>query len=465
MVRGAVITGRVTDQAGAPLSSVSVRPMRRGFSAATGDRTFVGGRDERCSTTDDRGIYRCYGLNPGEYVVMAQAPVSGGRGGQSGASNIRQVMPGDIARALQQARGLSPASPTGTTKPDPVVWQSGAPVSYAETFYPGTLDAAAAMPITLAAGEERGGLDFSVPLVASARIDGQIVVPEGVPFSAVTVRRSPTGPARPGMTSILDAVDGSGRFSVSGVTPGTYLIAARAGNPTAPTWWADETVSVDGRNLQLEMRLRPALVVSGKIVFEGASPPPDLNSIRVGLASRGGIVRVGNSTTVNADGTFTLPGITPDRYQLNLIGVASPWVPASSIIKSTEMLDAAVTIEATDRISDWLIRMTDRPAELTGVLQTPAGRPAPNYFIVAFSTDRARWSPTPTRRIALLRPASDGCFSTNTLPPGTYYLAALTDVEPGEQMNPAFLEQLIPFAARVTLVDGQKTVQDLKIGK
>jgi hypothetical protein len=466
MIRGAAITGRVTDQSGAPLSGVMVRPLRRGFSPTTGLPTLTAGRDDHCSTSDDRGIYRCYGLIPGEYVVMSGVSGAGGRAGQPPATEIRQVLPGDVTRALQQARGLGPVAQATPAKNEPVVWQSGPAVGYTLTYYPGTLDASAAATITVGAGEERSGLDLAMMLVAASRIDGQVVVPDGVPLSAVAVQRNPTGPPRPGVTGETTPLDASGRFSFAGVSPGTWVITARATGANEPVWWADETVTADGRNVQLEMRLKPGLVVSGRIMFDGASPPPDLKLIRVALASRGGINRGGPAaTTINVDGTFSMPGVTPDRYSLNLTGTLGPWVTVSSIMKSTEMLDGPVTIDAADRITDWTIRMTDRPAELTGVLQSAAGRPAPDYFIVVFATDRARWSPAPSRRVALLRPASDGRFSTNTLPAGTYYIAALTDVEPGEQWNPAFLEQLIPFATRITLADGQKTTQDLAIKK
>ena len=37
-------------------------------------------------------------------------------------------------------------------------------------------------------------------------------------------------------------------------------------------------------------------------------------------------------------------------------------------------------------------------------------------------------------------------------------------VEPGEWYDPAFLQRLLPSAVKVTVAEGEKKVQDLKIG-
>jgi hypothetical protein len=50
------------------------------------------------------------------------------------------------------------------------------------------------------------------------------------------------------------------------------------------------------------------------------------------------------------------------------------------------------------------------------------------------------------------------------LPPGDYFLAALTDVEPGDWQDASFLAQLVAASVRVTIAEGGQTVQDLRIG-
>ncbi len=65
----ASITGTVTDEAGEPVVGVFVRVLRR---------TFVGGRpvvqmSGAGKNTDDRGVYRAFGMTPGDYVICLPA--------------------------------------------------------------------------------------------------------------------------------------------------------------------------------------------------------------------------------------------------------------------------------------------------------------------------------------------------------------------------------------------------------
>jgi len=61
------------------------------------------------------------------------------------------------------------------------------------------------------------------------------------------------------------------------------------------------------------------------------------------------------------------------------------------------------------------------------------------------------------------RPASDGRFSVADLPAGDYLIAALTDVEPDEWKRAEFLGQLVAAGVKVTIRDGERTVQDLRL--
>ena len=65
--RGSVITGRITDEFGDPVTDVQVQAMRYQF--ANGERQLANAG--RVSTTDDLGQFRIFGLMPGDYVVRA----------------------------------------------------------------------------------------------------------------------------------------------------------------------------------------------------------------------------------------------------------------------------------------------------------------------------------------------------------------------------------------------------------
>jgi len=70
MSRAGVITGRVIDRSGQPVPTVTVGASRYVFSEVTGERTLqrFSGSD---TLTDDEGVYRMFGLVPGEYIIAA----------------------------------------------------------------------------------------------------------------------------------------------------------------------------------------------------------------------------------------------------------------------------------------------------------------------------------------------------------------------------------------------------------
>jgi hypothetical protein len=64
----------------------------------------------------------------------------------------------------------------------------------------------------------------------------------------------------------------------------------------------------------------------------------------------------------------------------------------------------------------------------------------------------------------MTRPATDGSCNVRGLPPGEYFLAALTDLETGEWNDPTLLEEAVRSSAKVTLRDGETTTRDFRIG-
>jgi hypothetical protein len=126
-----------------------------------------------------------------------------------------------------------------------------------------------------------------------------------------------------------------------------------------------------------------------------------------------------------------------------------------------DAVDTGVVVKPGENV-DLVVTFTDRPAEITGVLQDSAGRPAPAFFIVIFPADRALWIPG-SPRLGAVRPGTDGRYSRTALPPGEYYLAALTDVEDREWNDPAFLEALVPSAIRVTVGEGERKIQNIQV--
>jgi uncharacterized protein (DUF2141 family) len=129
-----------------------------------------------------------------------------------------------------------------------------------------------------------------------------------------------------------------------------------------------------------------------------------------------------------------------------------------------DLLDDPLEVSAaTSALPDAVVvTFSDRHPELTGTLQSAAGQPASEFFVIVFPTERRWWAPG-SRRVRATRPASDGRFSVLDLPAGDYFVAALTDVEADEWKSATFLDQLIGAAVKVTIRDGERTFQDLRL--
>ena len=74
MIRGGAITGTVTNALGEPVVAVRVRATMVRDARGEVPKFMTFGLMEQ--STDDRGIYRIYGLRPGTYIVSAGGQVS-----------------------------------------------------------------------------------------------------------------------------------------------------------------------------------------------------------------------------------------------------------------------------------------------------------------------------------------------------------------------------------------------------
>lgn len=261
------------------------------------------------------------------------------------------------------------------------------------------------------------------------------------------------------------------------------MVAPPAAASSADYSYAQADFEINGQDINnLVLTLQPGATFSGRVVFDGApsSRRPDIAAIRVGLIVPGPTfftisngTMTGNTLTsmpavsVQKDGTFLVRGIGPGTYTLRATlppDADRLWGLESAVAGPRDLLDAPVEIAAGDRISDATLTFSDRKTEISGTLQTAEGRPAPEYVIIAIPADRERWQKD-SRRLQLARPDTRGRFSIVDLPPGSYLLAALTDLDPNELNDRDFLEQVASVGVRVTLTAGGKTVQNLGIAE
>jgi hypothetical protein len=224
------------------------------------------------------------------------------------------------------------------------------------------------------------------------------------------------------------------------------------------------------------------MTITGRVAFDSASgaPPPDLSRVELLLSPPPGVGGTGmtNNTNyggllrpvgsrLNADGTFTLTNITPGSYRLTVPSSAqnlAGWWLRSAMWENRDLLDGPLTIAPGTDLSQVVVTFTDRHTELGGMLQTPLGQAATDFSVIAFPADPAL-RVTGSRRIRSTRPSSDGQFRFTDLPPGDYLVAALTDVDMKDLGDAAFLESVSSGGVKLSLSEGEKKKQNLRLAK
>jgi len=459
MIRGAVLTGRLTTPALQGLKSVSVDAVQiQTVNGVRRRRPIAGGQST--VSTDSRGVYRIYGLAPGDYVIVARSLLE-----RPAADGVRGTTSEELRWAAAQASGnpTTGPQPPGASADPPL----GRTTADAPTYYPGTTEITAAAVVTLQKGEERAGLDFGLEHVPTARLV-VTVSSGGQPAVGVGVFRflkNSTGSIDPRFTMSVSQTGAEGQLFMPAIAPGTYTLLARTLPSSKPLLWGSIDVTVNGEDrTDLQISLEPAPAVSGRLVFEGATPIPESRTpFAPRVESTTMLGSPGVTATIDPDGSFRIAGAIPGTSRLVVPAPAtSPWAPKSAMLGGRDLLDESFEVRAGEDVSGLVVTFTDRPAALSGTLLDGTGRPAPQFFVLVYSTNRAFWTPN-SRRTRPVRAGVDGSYRLSGLPPGEYFLCALTEIDPEQQYDPAYLEQFVAASIKITIGDGEKKVQDLRI--
>jgi len=319
LMPGGVITGKITYAEGEPVigERVNLMPVYEQFSRGVGSKllTRLYSTD---NSTDDRGIYRVFGLPPGKYKVSVGESGSGRRSSRE---------------------------------------------YYKQTFYPSVTDTAKATIIEVTEGSVTDNVDIVLGRpVETFTVVGRVVDGEtGSPVPNIKYgvgQRIVHDEYSSGSTSSLggEVTNANGEFRLENVTPGKYTIftAPPEGGDVPPASVTFDVVDRDVTDLLIKTTKGSSL--SGVVVLENSEREPTaLSRLRVCATAKSTDSAFTNSpsSSVGQDGTFKINGVRSGpaslwlcfagdkRKQYEIVRVEHNGVPQPEVINVKERENVA----------------------------------------------------------------------------------------------------------------------------
>ncbi|HEU0184105.1 MAG TPA: carboxypeptidase-like regulatory domain-containing protein [Blastocatellia bacterium] len=420
MIRGGVITGKVTSATGEPIIRIAVRAIRVRDETGRPDNTAVGNfRPQRM--TDDRGVYRLYGLAPGSYLVSA------------GGSNMNS---------------------------------SGSATPYhgrMATYHPSaTRDAAT--EVKMIGGDEVSGIDIRFRADRGYAISGKIL---GAPSAGsqetgtnISLRNPATGAII--ATTFLPREGNQTGYAFYGAPNGEYLIMSTRGgfNDASSMSATPRRVTVNGRDVAgVDLTLTPNASIEGTVTIEKVSSAEKCVNPRESYLEET-VISVKrddadaktdppysfygamNIEGINDKGAFAVRNLRPGRHRVDIRLPGEDWfLKTMTMTGATPANDPrnGLTLKSGDRVAGLTITLATGAAGLKGKI-IPAGNAGLPSRLRAHlipaeplaKDDLLRFAETPVER--------DGSFSFANLAPGKYLITTSeipSNEAPDEPARPA----------------------------
>lgn len=402
LIKGGVVTGIVTTATGEAVVAVNVRVQ---ISRDANGRRVASGFNKQIAT-DDRGVYRIYGLLPGTYVVSAGGP-----------------------------------NPFGPSERD--AFDTDVP-TYAPSATRDT-----ATEINVRSGEEVAGVDIRYRGEQGRTISGEV---KALPDAAYNVVLNASGDGVvPWTTSTFSSSPGGGPFVFNGIADGEYQLVAmsfpRGGSREVSA--AVKKIVVRGGDVTgIELTTVPLATVSGNVVLEESKIPecsnkqrPQFNEILVSAwhndneASKetpATLWAVGAPVAVDADGKFVLRNLAGGEYYfatrltakywyLQSISFApSPSGAAKVPAKPIDTTQVWTRVKLGERLSDLTVTLAQGAASLSGQLVSENQQVPEKLFVylVPAQDEKAvlRYYAAPV--------TPDGKIALHNIAPGRYLVVA-----------------------------------------
>jgi protocatechuate 3,4-dioxygenase beta subunit len=417
LVRGGVITGRITDLEGRPIIGERVNTVAKGDSGDSRPISILPGRR---SLTDDRGVYRIYGLGPGSYRVSVGQAASGG---------------GGVA-----------------------VFEMGGS-QYAKTFYPGVADESKAAVIELNEGTEVTNIDITLGKLdrgfsASGRLvdgeSGQPVASAFVGYSSVNAANQQLGP----MNFTGQRTDASGKFRLEGIQPGHYAAFMMAIGQDNASYSDPVPFDVsDGDVTGIEIKVRRGATIEGVAVIENNIDPaaaallPSVSLIAFGAVEKSTTAPSYSRGSINPDGSFRFAGLAPGKVQIRTMSFGPGPKGLQLVRTELEGLSQPEGIEVTAGAHITGVRLVFAygTGKIRGEVRIEGGV-LPEGTTFTLSLRAAAGDPRQSSRF--IEVDARGHFVASDIPPGTYELTVSARTK-----APAFE----PVTRTITVANGAET--------
>jgi protocatechuate 3,4-dioxygenase beta subunit len=443
LMKGGVITGRVTNSKGDPVVGTMVRATRvRDIDGRPIKNIIAYSHNMGFRTTDDRGNYRIYGLEPGSYLVYAE----------------------EEPHVLSQQGFNSNFYNNNPTR----------------SYFP-SATRNKAEEVLVRAGEERNGINIRYRSERGYKISGSIsgvVGPDSSKnFIDLALFHAPNG-AQEGKRILLR--ENSRSFTFENVDDGDYYLTATCVSLTSNTTvnynsYAAGRISVKGTNVAgIELKLLPLGSINGRVVMEtaqradgkticGSERRIPLKEILITVQQERDEQALYLSNTLNPyyfdfkesapndKGELEFPVLKPGRYFLKAV-LPSPNLYMRAISLPTRGQSPVysgnnILLKEGEQIKDLIITIAEGAAELSGqVVFAKEGEQLParlRVHLVPAEKEQAdnalRFAETEVR---------NGEFKFSNIAPGGYWLIARPE---GESTDRSLLRR--EAAAANTVID------------
>lgn len=426
LMPGGVITGRVVDEFGEPITDAIVSAQRQQYTGGARRPVMAGPP----STSNDIGEFRVYGLAPGEYYLSVQPRAA--MGGPFDTSNDRS--------------------------------------GYGQTWYPSASDMTLAQRITVRPGDTVANIVVTMMPTRTARVSGTVFGADGRPARSGAVMVMPRDGV--GMSNLTAMIRPDGTFSASGIAPGDYTFRANVGMPTSPgpilqpPTMAVADVSVNGVDVT-DVVLQPQVpvTVTGRLVGDPTTLSRlDPSRVRLNLVPLAPVMFGGPATAPQpaaADFTFqatTFPGV---------VAVRQLAMPTGFIISAVRLDGREVTrsfeVSAGAPPGALEVEVTASTAKLAVTVANARSEPQTDRQVMVFPEDEATWGAQLPGHGASGRTNDEGRYETPVLLPGSYYVTLADDLQPGDNNDPEVLAALRSRAQRVIVHEGDTTAVGLQV--